>query len=50
MYPQNKVIPDDPYERAQMQMWMERFVSKAVSPIATLGWGGDDPEKVRTRN
>ena len=46
VYPQNKLIADDPYERAQMQMWMERFASTSSPPIGSLVWSGPDADKV----
>ena len=47
-YPQNKLIPDEPYERALMYMWMERFQSKVVPPFSHLTFDAQkkDPEKI----
>ena len=47
VYPQNKLFPSDPYERAQVEMLIERYVSTVNSPYAYLCWTGADAEKLK---
>ena len=45
-YPGNKLVPDDPYERAVMEMWIERYNSTVNGPYAYLCWTDADAEKL----
>lgn len=46
VFPQKKLIPTDPYKRAVMEMWVERYISTVQGPYAYLCWTGADDEKL----
>ena len=47
VYPQNKLLPEDPYERSQLQMLIEQYASTVGLPIIYLLWTAADAEKLK---
>jgi len=45
-YPQNKLLPEDPYERSQLRMLMEQYASTVEGSLIHLVWIGANAEKV----
>ena len=45
MYPQVRLMPEDPYERAQVRLWTDYSATRLVPPLYRIR-KSKDPEKV----